>query len=191
MRHPVPRLSPRRLMVLCLIAFGLVSACGEPETDVTVVQNLELERYDGLWYERASFPQSFQEGCFCTTAEYEIRESDVAVINRCRIDSPDGERNVAEGRAYRPDPDVDAKLKVEFFFPFAGDYWVTELGNDDGEGDYTYAVVTNPTKEYFWILSRDPLFSDERIDEIEERYAEMGWDMSKLERTSQAECVDE
>ncbi len=113
------------------------------------------------------------------------------MTNRCRLESPDGELNVAEGRAYRPDPDVDAKLKVEFFFPFAGDYWVTELGNEEGEGDYTYAVVTNPTKEYFWILTRDPLFPEERIDEIEERYAEMGWEMSKLERTSHEECIDD
>ncbi len=52
------------------------------------VPNLDLKKYCGKWYEIASFPQSFQKGCHCTTAEYTLTDKDYVIVeNRCNKDS--------------------------------------------------------------------------------------------------------
>jgi len=44
------------------------------------------------------------------------------------------------------DPKTNAKLKVRFFWPFSGDYWIIDLGEN-----YEYAVVGHPKRTYLWI----------------------------------------
>src|SRR6059058_4496599 len=100
------------------------------------VAHVELTRYLGTWYEIASFPQRFQRGCTATKATYSLRaDGDIDVVNQCRKASPTGNEDVAKGRARVVDRVSCAKLKVSFFRPFWGDYWVIDLAPD-----YSYAV---------------------------------------------------
>jgi len=118
-----------------------------------VVSDVDLERYTGKWYEIASFPQHFQRGCVASTATYTLRDDGrIDVLNECRDQSFDGELRQAEGIAWIVDPSQSrAKLKVQFFWPFSGDYWIIDL-----DPDYRYAVIGHPSREYLWILSRTP-----------------------------------
>jgi apolipoprotein D and lipocalin family protein len=102
------------------------------------VKALDLDRYGGRWFEIASFPQRFQRGCVATTATYtRLADGRIRVENECRDESFDGELRRVEGVAWLTDPDASpAKLKVQFFWPFSGDYWVIEL-----DADYRYAVI--------------------------------------------------
>lgn len=124
------------------------------------VASVDLERYQGLWYEIARYPNSFEDTadyvCTAVTAEYALRpDGKVAVTNSCRKNTPDGELDVAEGVA-RVVGANGAKLKVKFapaWVPFAsGDYWVLDLTED-----YSAALVGSPDGKYLWILSRTPL----------------------------------
>ena len=124
-------------------------ACAGHTPPLAVVPQVELGRYMGTWYEIASYPTWFQKGCAGSTATYALRpDGAVDVLNRCR---KGGELDSAHGTAWAPDPSVPAKLKVRFFWPFSGDYWIIELGPE-----YEYAVVGHPSREYLWILSRTP-----------------------------------
>lgn len=119
---------------------------------VQTVETVDLDRYVGTWYEIASFPQRFQEGCAGTTAEYSFDDDGgIRVVNRCFDEALTGPERVAEGRARLPDPSAPARLEVSFFGPFWGDYWVLDL--DD---DYQFAVVGHPGRDYLWVLSRTP-----------------------------------
>ena len=51
-----------------------------------------------------------------------------------------------------------AKLKVWFFWPFKGDYWIIDL-----DPDYQWAVVGVPSRKYLWILSRTPTLDGDRV----------------------------
>ena len=73
-----------------------------------------------------------------------------------------------------------AKLKVTFFWPFFGDYWIIDLGTN-----YEYAVVGEPSREYLWILSRKAKMDDKLYAEITARLAAKGYDATKLERVRQ------
>jgi apolipoprotein D and lipocalin family protein len=161
-----------------------VHAFGKSSPDLPelqVVDHFDVSRYLGLWYEIASFPQSFQKGCTGTTAEYSlINESTVRVVNKCYLNSLTGELKEAHGKAKIPDVAVPSKLKVSFFWPFSGAYWVIELGDN-----YEYAVVGHPNRNYLWILSRTPHMDETLIGEIIARQAAKGFEMTRLQRTVQ------
>lgn len=151
------------------------------------IASLDVPRYMGRWYEIAKFPNWFQKKCVGdTSAEYEPLEGQqVRVINRCR--KADGKIEEAIGLARQVGSPTSAKLKVRFaprwlsFVPFVwGDYWVVDL-----DPSYQLVAVSEPKREYLWILSRTPQVEPARYNALLERLQAMGLDTSKLEPTSQ------
>lgn len=143
------------------------------------VNFVDLNKYQGKWYEIASFPQSFQKGCHCTTAEYTLsKEGYVIVENRCNKGSINGEESYIKGKAFVEENSGNAKLKVQFFWPFRGKYWIIDLAPD-----YSFAVVGHPNRKYLWILSRTPHMNDSTYQSIISRIASQGFDIGKLKRT--------
>jgi apolipoprotein D and lipocalin family protein len=143
-----------------------------------VVPHVDLERYTGTWYEIASYPNRFQKGCSDTNATYTLRkDGKIEVINRCRRD---GREDSVKGSAKVSDKTTNAKLKVTFFWPFYGDYWIIDLGET-----YDYAVVSNPDRKYLWILSRTPRMDEAKFTRILERLSGKGFDVGKLVKTNQ------
>jgi apolipoprotein D and lipocalin family protein len=145
------------------------------------VPNVDLKKYAGKWYEIASYPQRFQKDCHCTTAEYTLSEKGYVIVeNRCRRDSINGKQSYIKGKAFVEKNSGNAKLKVQFFWPFKGKYWIIDLADD-----YSYAVVSNPNKKYLWILSRTPKMNEDIYREIIVRLKEKGFDITKLQMTEQ------
>lgn len=164
-----------------------LAGCSETTTErlqlppLQAVPEVNLERYLGTWYEIASYPQRFQEGCTATTATYTLRsDGEIDVLNKCRKGGLDGPEDVAEGRARVVDRTSHAKLEVSFFWLFWGDYWILDLGPD-----YEYAVVGHPSRDYLWILSRTPTLDAETYDSILKRLKEMGYPLERLQKTLQ------
>ena len=142
-----------------------------------VVPHVDLEKYLGKWYEIAHLPARFQEGCSETTATYTLsKNGNISVLNECRRK---GKVTQAKGKAKVVDKTTGAKLKVTFFWPFYGDYWIIKLGND-----YDYAVVGTPNRKYLWILSRTPQMDDELFSQLIEFVKSKGFDVGSLIRTS-------
>lgn len=149
--------------------------------ELKTVESVDLSRYVGDWYEIASFPQSFQSGCAATKAHYERKENgEIKVVNSCRKGGLDGPEKVVKGRARVVDAKTNAKLKVTFFWPFWGDYWVVDLGKS-----YEYAVVGHPSRDYLWILSRTPTLSHDVYQGILARLREQGYELDRLQKTPQ------
>ena len=145
------------------------------------VPNVDLKRYLGKWYEIASYPQYFQKGCHCTTAEYTLSEKGYVIVeNRCNKDSVNGKPSYIKGKAFVEEGSGNAKLKVQFFWPFKAKYWIIDLADD-----YSYAVVSHPNRKYLWILSRTPKMSDTVYQKIISRLKEKGFDLTKLQITQQ------
>ena len=152
-----------------LIVFLLMSGCqGIPKKtypELQVVQHVDIERYLGKWYEIALYPNWFEEGCFRSTALYEkLANGQIKVTNRCRMYHSDGELNEAIGKASIVDDKTNAKLKVQFFWPFKGDYWIIDL-----DQEYQYSVVSEPGRQYLWILSRSPNMDNETLENLKDK----------------------
>jgi apolipoprotein D and lipocalin family protein len=175
----------RRLAMLLPL---LLAACsGAPEgPPVRTVPAVELSRYLGDWYEVARFPNRFEDGagldCAEVTASYAPREAGgISVINRCRNAAAGGAARDAQGRAYVVEGSNGAKLRVSFFWPFYGDYWVIGL-----DPEYRWAVVGEPRREYLWLLSRAPNMTEADYAAAVATAQAQGFDVSKLRRTVQS-----
>jgi apolipoprotein D and lipocalin family protein len=141
------------------------------------VPRVEIDRYLGTWYEIARYPNRFQKECVSVTADYSLRDDGkIRVVNACRKGSPDGPIKRIEGKAWVVDRKTNAKLRVQFFWPFRGAYWIIDLGKD-----YEYAVVGHPKRKYLWILSRTPDMSPELYQAITGRLIKKGYDPGRLE----------
>jgi apolipoprotein D and lipocalin family protein len=163
-----------------LAALGL--ACHHPALALHPVEEVDLDRYAGRWYEISSIPQRFQEGCVATTATYApLEDGGLQVINECRDGSFDGELRSAEAIAWRADPEGrSGRLKVQFFWPFRADYWILAL-----DPDYRFAVVGHPSRDYLWILSRTPALDPARYAMLLSHVEAQGFDASRLVLTPQ------
>ncbi len=145
------------------------------------VAGVDLARYSGLWYEIASLPARFQEGCVCSTAEYRVIGDYVEVTNSCRQESPQGKLRRVTGKA-RPVPGSNnSRLKVTFFWPFSGDYWIVGL-----DPDYRWAMVGHPQRKYLWILSRQPELDEKTFVALLERARVLGYPVERLRRSDQS-----
>ena len=118
---------------------------------------------------------AIQTLCIANRGEIAVR-----VINTCRQGTLDGKIRSVRGRARLVDKTTGAKLKVTFFWPFWGAYWIIAL-----DADYQWAVVGHPDRTYLWILSRSPQMDSSLYDKLLEAIAAQGYDLSTLEKTLQ------
>lgn len=140
------------------------------------VDDFDLDRYLGKWYEIARLDHSFERGLERVTAEYSLRDDGgVRVLNR-GYSAADGSWKQAEGRAYFVGPPDEAYLKVSFFGPFFGSYVVFEL---DAE-EYQYAFVAGPDTSYLWLLARTPAVDQGLLDRFVARAAGLGFATEQL-----------
>ncbi len=172
------------LLTLIIMGFAMSS---DAKDDLQTVERVELDKYLGLWFQLAYYPTRFQpEDCGITTAEYSLKDNGrILVVNTCWGDEYGGEfQKQAKATAW-PTNETNTKLKVRFFWPFTGDYWIIDLGDD-----YEYAVVSEPSREYLWILCREMSMDDEKFAGIIDRLREKGFDLDRLVYTADQKPPD-
>lgn len=171
---------------------GAVLAQDGANSVLSTVGSVDLNKYQGRWYEIARYPNKFQKKCVGdTTATYTIKkDGDIEVLNECL--KKNGKITRAKGEARVKDSSTNAKLKVRFapaflsFLPFVwADYWIIDLADD-----YSYAVVGDPGRKYLWILSRTPEMDQSTYQGILRRVKEQGFDPNKLIKTPQNQKKD-
>lgn len=164
-----------RIAFTIIVSLFLTGCLGMPEK-VTPVENFELNRYLGKWYEIARLDHPFERGLERVTAEYSMREDGgVSVVNR-GYSIKDEEWKAAEGKAYFVDDENKGYLKVSFFGPFYGSYVVFEID----EENYSYAFVSGPDTSYLWLLARTPEIPQEIIEKFRQRAEALGFDTANL-----------
>lgn len=167
------------IRILLFSFFGLLflNACKVNNPLDTVVK-VDLEKYSGTWYEIATIPASFQKDCTCTSATYTTKINYVRVYNKC---IKDGKIKDIEGKAFVVDKTSNAQLKVQFFWPFKGDYYILDL-----DKDYQWAMIGEPSRKYFWILSRDKHMKEGLYNDlIIKARDQFGYDTSLVVMTKQ------
>lgn len=121
---------------LCVLSGPALLLAGG--NDLPVVPNLDLERYTGKWFEIARLPTSFQRKCQSDVTATYTRKSvgQINVVNTCR--QTNGKTSAVTGVARLRDRNGPAaKLKVTFFWPFSGNYWVIDLDPEYKSGRWS------------------------------------------------------
>ena len=169
------------LLIASLFTLGL-NACSRTYEPLPVVDDVDLQRYTGTWYEIARLPQFFQRACYDSTADYVLLdEQRLQVINSCQREGD--EPRQATGIAEVVDSSDPARLEVQFdtwinrFLPrlTRGDYWILYL-----DEDYQLAMVGAPNRDYLWFLARTPDISAREYALLEEHAAALGFAVDEL-----------
>jgi apolipoprotein D and lipocalin family protein len=169
----------RYLLCACLTGCAL-----EPAIPLPTVTSVDLARYTGAWYEIALLPNRFQAMCVADTqARYRLDGDVIRVTNRCRtmagaIEEANGIAKVVEGSG-------NAKLRVSFFRPFYGDYWILAL-----DPEYRWVLIGEPSRTYGWVLARTPDLDDASLQIALGRAAALGFDRGAFRRTPQTAPLD-
>lgn len=168
--------SSEKMKYLPLLLAVFISGCAGIPENVRPVDNFELNRYLGAWYEIARLDHSFERGLTHVTAEYSMRDDGgVRVLNR-GYSAKDNAWKAVEGKAYFVEGADRGYLKVSFFGPFYGSYVVFGLDHEQ----YQYSLVSGPTKSYLWILARKPAMDEATKTMLIEKAQASGFDTSKL-----------
>ncbi len=164
-----------RQMLSTAWALALAGCVAIPE-NVKPIDNFQLPKYLGKWYEIARLDHSFERGLTKVTAEYSLRDDGgVKVLNR-GYSAQDNKWKEAVGKAYFvKGPDLGF-LKVSFFWPFYGSYVVFDLD----QANYQHALVCGPDTSYFWILARQPKMDDATQAALLSRATALGFATNNL-----------
>lgn len=164
------------MIKLALLFSVLLSACtGIPE-GLTAVDDFDVQRYLGKWYEIARLDHRFERGLENISATYRLRDDGgIDVINQ-GWNSKNGEWKQAEGKAYFVEQPDKGRLKVSFFGPFYGGYNIIDLDKKN----YAYSMVAGPDKSYFWILSRTPKLPKETLNTLIDKAKKFGFATDQL-----------
>lgn len=185
LRFQIPFISIISVLMICL--GSLPAEAQQVDQAVKTIPSLDVPRYLGTWYEIAKFPNWFQKKCVSNTkAVYATKpDGNLRVLNSCK--TAGGETSEAEGLARQIGAKDSPKLEVRFapewlsFLPMVwGDYWVIDL-----DPQYQVAAVSDPRREYLWVLSRTPQLDPKVYADLLQRLKQQQFDIQKLELTSQ------
>ena len=174
----------KRLIFAAVIAGVLpLSACTK-DFDKSTVDEFDLSRYLGEWYEVARYDHSFERGLDNTMAEYILQDDGKVVV--LNTGWKNGKFKLAEGKAKYPDPEGEpGALRVSFFLFFYSDYNVMMV-----DENYQISLVGSKAEKYLWILSRTPEPDPALLDMVLEEAQKRGYDTSKLIWVDQSRNIE-
>jgi apolipoprotein D and lipocalin family protein len=177
---------------LLLALFAATASAQVPSVaPLQPLPSLDVAPYMGTWYQVLWFPNRFQKQCVADTAATyrSLDNGTVEVSNRCR--TADGKMDTVLGLA-KPPAGVSrinagklqpARLEVSFLPAWLrwtgigwGAYWVIDLAPDG-----RYAVVSEASREYLWVLARKPALTSEDDKAIRSKLQALGFDLSALQ----------
>jgi apolipoprotein D and lipocalin family protein len=170
------------LATLCLGLCALTASAQTP-APLNTVPSVDVPRYMGTWYEIAKYPNWFQKKCASSTSAHYSLQADgqVQVLNRCK--TANGEWSEALGQARQLGRANSPRLQVRFapawlsFIPMVwGNYWIIDL-----DPQYQWVVVSEPSREYLWILSRTPELPAATYQGLLDKLAANGFDLQRIQ----------
>lgn len=166
------------MLLMSIILAGFLS--GNPMQELPTVERVDIEKYAGLWYEISRLPNPFEKNLECITAQYTLLKNGKMEVLNNGFSVKKGSFTSSKGKAWRPDEKYSGRLKVSFFWPFAGDYYIIAL-----DADYSYALVGDPSRKYLWVLSRSKQMDDSIYAMLIEKARSHGFDTGQMIRVQQ------
>ena len=149
--------------------------------NLSTVDQVDVEKYAGKWYEIARLPNSFEKDLKCVTANYTLKDNGkIEVLNKGYSIKKEGKINHAKGIAWVPDLEFPGRLKVSFFRPFSGDYYIISL-----DPEYNYSLVGDPSRKYLWVLSRSSVMEEALYSELLEIARVNGFEIDQVIKVEQ------
>ena len=162
-------------LIGAVFLLACLAGCTAIPENIKPVNNFELAKYMGQWYEIARLDHRFERGLEQVSATYSIDDNGMVKVANRGWSIADKEWSDAVGKArFAADTDI-GHLEVSFFAFFFGDYIIFELD----QADYQYAWVTGG-ENTLWFLSRTPTVSDNLKQNFINTITDYGYNADEL-----------
>ena len=169
----------KSVMKKFLVLFMFLFSCSQNKINQDfIINNFDINKYLGTWYEIARIDNWFEKNLINVKAEYSLNENKLNIINS-GYDTKSNKEKTINGVGYLV-RDNYGQLKISFFRPFYSEYNIIIL-----DKDYNYAVVAGNNYNYLWILTRNKSISNKLYDNLKQKISNMGFDVNKLINVSQ------
>lgn len=164
-----------RLLALVMVLLTTACSTPTPPQGTTVVENFNVQRFAGRWYEIARLDHPFERGLDRVSATYTLNpDNSITVINR-GYNADRGMWQSIDGTALFTGSPTRGALKVSFFGPFYGGYNILYL-----DQDYRLAVICGPDRSYLWLLARAPVITPQQKQQLLDSAARQGFKTGDL-----------
>jgi len=173
------------LTLTIIISFISCSFWGnKKENPELPVVKLELPRMMGKWYNIAHKPIIIEKFCKCSRTEDTLVEPlKIQLSESCTIFG----RNVTSNSWAIPEAEDSGKWTnvMDIIGPWKvrADYWIIER-----DEEYKWICIGQPSRKYFWIMSREQQMEDTLYDELIRRAVEKGFDVTDVIREDNTGC---
>ena len=150
-------------------------SCGTKLKDASGINNFDVSKYLGKWYEVARYDSWFENNMDKTQAFYSLNENGTVRVENSGFDTIKEKWKTSVGKAKFRGAKNIGELKVSFFGPFYADYTILAL-----DSEYKYSLVSGGTTDYLWILSRTKTIPEEIKNEYLSIAKKFGFDTSNL-----------
>lgn len=155
-----------------------------PGSAAAQVRSLDLDRFDGRWFEVERSPNDVQKSCWRAQIDFtaQQRVGRYSVLVTCAR-AQGGPVETLRANAQATD-ETNARLRFTLngLLGFAGlagqNYWVW-----DRDQDYRWAILALPNRSDWWIWHRDQNVSQAERDRLLARARALGLDVRRVVRT--------
>jgi len=174
----------KQKMNALLFWFALaITGCTGVPNGLVPVNDFDLNRYLGTWYEIARLDHRFERNMTDVSATYSRKDSNFIHVLNKGFDTEKHTWKQVQGRARFQTSDDIGSLKVSFFGPFYGGYHIIALDRTN----YQYAMVSGPSRSYLWILARQKMLDDTIYNQLVAKASAWGFNTAQLIRVEHRE----
>ena len=168
-------------ILLPAIAGVAATGCAGNQAPLATVDYVDIDRFMGDWYVIANIPTFVEKGAHNAVETYELDDDgSIKTTFVYRKDGFDGKRKEYNPRGFITDTETNAVWGMRFVWPIKADYRVVYL-----DEDYSQTIIGRNKRDFVWLMARTPSIPDEDYERLTGLIADMGYDISKLQKIPQ------
>ncbi len=171
----------KKKSIPAMLIAAMTAGCAGGQPPLETVDYVDLERFMGDWYVIANIPTFVEKGAHNAVETYALNDDGtIATTFVFRKDGFDGEEKTHTPKGFITDTETNAVWGTQFIWPIKADYRIVYLAED-----YSQTVIARNKRDYVWVMARTPEIPDEDYARITGMIADMGYDLTKLQKVPQ------
>jgi len=168
-------------VLITMSLLSLLSACRSSHAPLTTASQVDLPKFMGDWYVIANIPTSIERGAHNAVESYRLdTDGSIATTFTFRDGAFDAKLKRYCPRGFVRDTGSNAIWGMQFLWPIKADYRIVYVSPD-----YQRTIIGREKRDNVWVMARTPTLGEAELQDLRERVAKEGYDMTEYARVPQ------